>query len=235
MEDVPEHDGRRDSAGVSLPHSPVSAAPPSGEPTLPDIPSTAPGASHFGPEPPAQPGYFDPASLPRMPSPMSPPPPAGANDGATTVQPQAPEWVPTPSPPVSQSAFSPPPAQYQQPAPPPAFVSSPPPTAAVAPPPATGTPRPNYMNAAPSSHLASRPVIPPPTAPVATPGYGAPSYGTPQPPPPQAPPQRGFVPDDKDIAEAQKHARWAISALNFEDVPTAVKELRIALQSLGAS
>jgi vacuolar protein sorting-associated protein VTA1 len=33
---------------------------------------------------------------------------------------------------------------------------------------------------------------------------------------------------------AQKHAKWAISALNFEDVPTAVKELRIALQSLGA-
>jgi vacuolar protein sorting-associated protein VTA1 len=34
---------------------------------------------------------------------------------------------------------------------------------------------------------------------------------------------------------AQKHAKWAISALNFEDVPTAVKELRIALQNLGAA
>jgi vacuolar protein sorting-associated protein VTA1 len=34
---------------------------------------------------------------------------------------------------------------------------------------------------------------------------------------------------------AQKHAKWAISALNFEDVPTAVKELRIALQALGVS
>jgi vacuolar protein sorting-associated protein VTA1 len=33
---------------------------------------------------------------------------------------------------------------------------------------------------------------------------------------------------------AQKHARWAISALNFEDVNTAVKELRLALQNLGA-
>ena len=35
--------------------------------------------------------------------------------------------------------------------------------------------------------------------------------------------------------QAQKHAKWAISALNFEDVDTAVKELRIALNALGAS
>ncbi|KAF2836224.1 DUF605-domain-containing protein [Patellaria atrata CBS 101060] len=40
--------------------------------------------------------------------------------------------------------------------------------------------------------------------------------------------------DDEAILMAQKHAKWAISALNFEDVETAVKELRIALQSLGA-
>jgi len=41
--------------------------------------------------------------------------------------------------------------------------------------------------------------------------------------------------DDEAVAAAEKHARWAISALNFEDVETAVKELRAALQSLGAS
>ena len=41
--------------------------------------------------------------------------------------------------------------------------------------------------------------------------------------------------DDEAVMAAQKHAKWAISALNFEDVDTAVKELRIALQSLGAS
>jgi vacuolar protein sorting-associated protein VTA1 len=40
--------------------------------------------------------------------------------------------------------------------------------------------------------------------------------------------------DQKDINQAQKHAKWAISALNFEDVPTAVKELRNALAALGA-
>ncbi|KAI9805405.1 MAG: hypothetical protein M1825_000656 [Sarcosagium campestre] len=41
--------------------------------------------------------------------------------------------------------------------------------------------------------------------------------------------------DEEAIMQAQKHARWAISALNFEDVKTAVKELRGALDSLGAA
>ncbi|PHH75708.1 hypothetical protein CDD80_2165 [Ophiocordyceps camponoti-rufipedis] len=39
----------------------------------------------------------------------------------------------------------------------------------------------------------------------------------------------------RDINEAQRHAKWAISALNFDDVPTAVKELRNALHKLGAT
>ncbi|KAJ9502213.1 hypothetical protein H2202_002277 [Exophiala xenobiotica] len=39
--------------------------------------------------------------------------------------------------------------------------------------------------------------------------------------------------DDQAMMKAQKHARWAISALNFEDVPTAVRELREALAELG--
>lgn len=59
---------------------------------------------------------------------------------------------------------------------------------------------------------------------------------TPQPPPPApGPPAGGYNTDDESVMAAQKHAKWAISALNFEDVPTAVKELRIALQSLGVS
>ncbi|KAF2013485.1 DUF605-domain-containing protein [Aaosphaeria arxii CBS 175.79] len=41
--------------------------------------------------------------------------------------------------------------------------------------------------------------------------------------------------DEESVAEAQKHAKWAISALNFEDVNTAVKELRTALKALGAN
>ncbi|KAK8032665.1 hypothetical protein PG990_002399 [Apiospora arundinis] len=41
--------------------------------------------------------------------------------------------------------------------------------------------------------------------------------------------------DDMSMVQAQKHAKWAISALNFEDVPTAVRELKAALNALGAS
>jgi len=58
---------------------------------------------------------------------------------------------------------------------------------------------------------------------------------TPQPPPAPGPPAGGYNTDDESVMVAQKHAKWAISALNFEDVPTAVKELRIALQALGVS
>ncbi|MCJ1482740.1 hypothetical protein MMC06_002906 [Schaereria dolodes] len=43
-----------------------------------------------------------------------------------------------------------------------------------------------------------------------------------------------YVADEEAILKAQKHAKWAISALNFEDVSTAVLELQGALQALGA-
>lgn len=54
------------------------------------------------------------------------------------------------------------------------------------------------------------------------------------PPAEQASGSATFVADEEAILKAQKQARWAISALNFEDVKTAVKELRGALDSLGA-
>ncbi|KAL2849171.1 Vta1 like-domain-containing protein [Aspergillus pseudoustus] len=40
--------------------------------------------------------------------------------------------------------------------------------------------------------------------------------------------------DDQAISQAQKHARWAVSALSFDDVDTAIKELRNSLKLLGA-
>jgi len=55
-----------------------------------------------------------------------------------------------------------------------------------------------------------------------------------QPPVPAPVQTTGFATDQRDINQAQKHAKWAISALNFEDVPTAVQELRNALRMLGA-
>ena len=56
-------------------------------------------------------------------------------------------------------------------------------------------------------------------------------------PTPSAPPisgQANYLTDEEAILKAQKHARWAISALNFEDATTAVKELKGALEALGA-
>ncbi|CAL8575153.1 hypothetical protein XPA_001095 [Xanthoria parietina] len=92
----------------------------------------------------------------------------------------------------------------------------------------------------------------PGTTPFQAPGYPQPSAPSiqPQPTPPPLrqtappPPPASFsqqplntpsaVVDEEAISKAQKHARWAISALNFEDVNTAVNELRGALTSLGA-
>jgi vacuolar protein sorting-associated protein VTA1 len=65
------------------------------------------------------------------------------------------------------------------------------------------------------------------------------SYAPPAAIVPQATPsfqkQSGFIADDLAMAKAQKHARFAISALTFDDPDTAVKELRAALQTLGAN
>ncbi|KAI1454687.1 DUF605-domain-containing protein [Annulohypoxylon moriforme] len=84
--------------------------------------------------------------------------------------------------------------------------------------------------------------IPPPAAPVSHNYYSQPPQPiVPQPAPvPVVPAQQyGGAPnssgvDDMAMAQAQKHAKWAISALNFEDVPTAIRELQAALGSLGA-
>ncbi|PNS20380.1 Vacuolar protein sorting-associated protein VTA1 [Sphaceloma murrayae] len=84
----------------------------------------------------------------------------------------------------------------------------------------------------------------PPPAPVphhaSLPAPASISHPIPQPAPGPPPPSLSSAPvvyktDDEAVAQAQKHAKWAISALNFEDVNTAVKELRIALRALGAS
>jgi vacuolar protein sorting-associated protein VTA1 len=54
-------------------------------------------------------------------------------------------------------------------------------------------------------------------------------------PSPQTLHQGPFKTDEESQMDATKHAKWAISALNFEDVNTAVKELRLALRALGAN
>lgn len=71
-------------------------------------------------------------------------------------------------------------------------------------------------------HPAASPSVPPARAPA-------------PPAPAPAPSQPSHSVDDNSITLAQKHARWAVSALTFDDVDTAVKELKNSLRYLGAS
>ena len=89
---------------------------------------------------------------------------------------------------------------------------------------------------APPQALAPPAQPPPPAAPILQPGpIPAPVPVVQQPPTiARSAPASGYKTDDEAVMLAQKHARWAISALNFEDVGTAVKELGLALRSLGA-
>ncbi|KAK5135346.1 hypothetical protein LTR08_005288 [Meristemomyces frigidus] len=109
---------------------------------------------------------------------------------------------------------------------------------AVAPPPGAHSPNP--------LHFPSHPPPPPaPYQPAPAPYQLPPTPHHPQPPPaplhPHSQPAARmedpslYRTDDESVLAAQKHAKWAISALNFEDVGTAVKELRLALGRLGAS
>jgi vacuolar protein sorting-associated protein VTA1 len=123
----------------------------------------------------------------------------------------------------------------------------PPPTAAAditTPPPAetTSSPEPrDFYNTNISQQPAPSPPVVPSKFPSQPPVVPQASAFQPFVPAPAAlvpPAQQGratYIVDDEAILSAQKHAKWAISALNFEDVDTAVQELRIALQSLGAS
>ena len=83
-----------------------------------------------------------------------------------------------------------------------------------------------------SNYPSSSPAFPSPPPSIPTSAQAIPPSRT---RPATRPTQESFTADDEAIAKAQKHARWAISALNFEDVNSAVKDLRLALQSLGAS
>jgi len=218
VEGTPDAEVQRDAAGVSLPQSPASAGPSptlNGDLKLPGVPTElAPPASH--------PAFHDSESLP---SPISPPmqdyrdppelPHVPSGWGHAPEIPSAPTgWPgnPGPAPDWGQPRHQP-----SAPAPPPTFATSPPTTAAVASPPVDHSINSYYTNAPPTAHSAVHA-----TPPVAPRG----SY-VPAPPPANV--------DEAAMAAAQKHAKWAISALNFEDVNTAVRELRKALEKLGAT
>ena len=216
VEDAPDPDLKRDSAGVSLPHTPVLPDPPASVPDDGEL--KLPSAPGYGDEAGSavSPGYFDPP--PTLPSPISPPTNHPTNYTPGGGAPSAPQtWTPTPPP--ASSSFAPPSAP-PGPSGPPTFA--PPPT--FSPPPVDPAPK----NIPPPA-VVPRPVVPAPTsfgnssaAPTASAGLSQQTPAT-------------FTADDAAMSQAQKHAKWAISALNFEDVSTAVRELRLALKSLGAS
>ena len=105
---------------------------------------------------------------------------------------------------------------------------------------------PGVAGAFPSPGLEASPPPPaaytPPSAPPAMPNHllsgsdalGAVSKPRATPPPPPAPPPVNYAEGIcvASVAEAQKHAKFAVSALGFEDVPTAIENLQKALALL---
>jgi vacuolar protein sorting-associated protein VTA1 len=163
--------------------------------------------------------------------------PADISMRDVSQQPTAPPPAPAPSVQTPQSPMNPQ-DFYNTNVPPPVVPSPgavglgsphrpdrPTPTQMTAQPPAV----PYVPSPAPQIPPQPTPQLPPQPAPVAA------QYAPPVPPVQTGPPPGGYKTDDESTMLAQKHARWAISALNFEDVNTAVKELRLALQSLGAT
>lgn len=159
-----------------------------------------------------QDGYFPPQapaeqhqSEPFVPSPMSTSPPPPAEPLFPS---QPPHFTPQPTPAITPQL----PPQFTSFAPPP----QPPQPVNPSVPPAWTAPTAPVPPAVASPIHAPAPIAPPPIPKLG--GSGSP---------------RAAV-DQKSMAQAQKHAKFAISALNFDDVPTAVKELQNALATLGA-
>ncbi|KAI1128756.1 Vta1 like-domain-containing protein [Nemania abortiva] len=213
------------TAPVSAPNSPLPPTAPVPDPVSPiappDVPAQEPG-SYFPSAPPA----IDQSPL-DLPSTTSMPPPGSIGHSALGPPPD----IPSPS---SHRPTAPPSVPYASPGVPssPQDFYHPPPQHQTAPTPPFIPPQPHYIptQAPPAPHnyhtSYSQPVVP----------KVAPA---PVPPPAQqhggnSAPTGPYNYDDMAMAQAQKHAKWAISALNFEDVPTAVRELQAALSSLGA-
>ncbi|KAJ7040445.1 Vta1 like-domain-containing protein [Mycena alexandri] len=126
-----------------------------------------------------------------------------------------PGFVPHPNQPI----FGPPFHESSPPPPPPhggLYASAPP-----LPPAPDGI----YASAPPAPPHVPTPVVPPPPTYVSPPTLMSP------PPPPQPEPEVELTPGV--IAKAQKHCRFAISALDYEDAEQARRELRAALAVLG--
>lgn len=187
---------------------------------------------------------LDPATQ-EPPSNLSPPPrhvsveevpdagepfPSVPNDSATAT-----DGAGFPPPPPGPAVTTPPfvPSPISTPPPPPAANLQPTPPSAPWPP--------QVLPPQPSPQIPTK-IIPdfiPPPEPLPIPSNTPPAPVAPAPraapvPVPTPVPAPTASISHKDLNQAQKHAKFAISALNFEDVPTAIQELRNALAMLGA-
>ncbi|KAI1384233.1 DUF605-domain-containing protein [Hypoxylon trugodes] len=233
VEDVPDEDGRLHPqstgtyqtfpAPVSAPTSPPAPSVPVPDqvsPIIPPNPPTGEPGSYF----PDAPSASDTLDLPSTTSMPPPGPTTYDSSGATPLIPSPSSHDPAipPSAPFSPPNVSTPPQDFYRSQPTPPVIPQsqqriPPPQA----PPASQ----NYYS------QPTQPVIPRAASVIPAQQYGGNSSGG----------NGGSAPanantyntDDMAMVQAQKHAKWAISALNFEDVPTAVKELQAALESLG--
>ncbi|KFY74444.1 hypothetical protein V499_05523 [Pseudogymnoascus sp. VKM F-103] len=212
---------------------------PSQEPSRQNTPPTA---SHPGPPP----QLFNPSATSQNVSPIVPSPSASPHDRSGSLGggyfpevptdardiPSAPTTLPTHLPPTTSpkpSVISPPHEQPTLPTFPTVDYT-----------PNTGHTADQNID----SYYSQSPPQPPAPPAATQAAYDAPPVSTiaapvgstlpPQPVATAPRPQATVVLDDVAVAKAQKHARWAISALNFEDSETAIRELRAALETLGA-
>ncbi|KAK8113541.1 hypothetical protein PG984_014067 [Apiospora sp. TS-2023a] len=209
-------------ATVSAPTSPPqSAVPP--EQVSPIAPPDQP--THDGYFPSAPSGPTTDADDPPLQLPSAPGAPSSVGDpdfsipSPPTAHPGASGAISPPTLPDTPSSF------YQQPQPPVHQPSAP----ASAPGPGLPPPPQGYTPSQPSAPPADNFYTQAPRQPTQ-------SSGSPRSPPvPKSPNHSRRRSQPRATVAAQKHAKWAISALNFEDVPTAVRELKAALNSLGAA
>lgn len=228
-------------APVSAPTSPPHGSAPAHEQVSPIAPPDQPAPDGYFPSAPAAADDDDPPlELPSAPEALGDPnvsipsPPTVAPSARSQAGESSRPISPPTFPDTPQEFYRPTPTdlgpQYQPPQPP-----APPSQPVQSPPPSTYY---HQQPSAPQPPPQHRPSVPTFTAPTS---HTLPAAQTPQPLPPPATAYGGGPPtnaiynaDDAAIAQAQKHAKWAISALNFEDVPTAVRELKAALAVLGA-
>ncbi|KAJ2721860.1 hypothetical protein GGI07_003697 [Coemansia sp. Benny D115] len=163
--------------------------------------------------------------------------PPGALNGEESVNPL--NAVPSPQPSTMSnisSMASPSPLQQQPP------ITSPPPQLPMESPMAPTTLPPPAPFSQASSQLDSLPSVPPstvytphPVQPTAMAAVPSPATFIPVPAaslPSMTDSQGELLVDPTDAKSAQKHARWAISALEYDDVETAITNLQKAIQVL---